>query len=612
MTRGEKIAWIWVWSVIPLLTIGTAFAVRHYWDYPQAYFDTRHCADSRAATAAPACERVLANKRATPEMRISAYLRLTTIAKLAGKYEDAIGHLSGLIAAGLATSGDLNDRGVAYYTLRRFKEAAADFEAAIRIDDTIGDYWINLGDARTELNDYAAAVQSFTKAIPLMKDPAEVLGNRGWAYYQLNDLSRSLQDYNDAIKADPNHADNLNERGLVYDALKNYVAAVADFDRAVELRSNSPVVLTNRAVSHLRLGADDKARADLDRALGIDPAYRAARLERAWLAINRNTPEGALPDLRELERLAPLNVAELEARCRAQYDLGNWKKAIADADRALALGAKDDWPYGCRERARRAAGDYDGAIADATTLLARHPKSAGLLVVRALSMTLAGQTDTAIADLTRAVAESDDPAHALETRSFLQLRAGRVKEAIADARRSEALAPQSRYSSATLGWALLEDDKPSEAITACDRSLAVARSSRAYACRASAELDLGRLDTALQYARLALDHDKTASSALIVMGRINLAHKRWVIAVENFDQALQDDVFNRATIHMYRGDAYKALGRTDDARSDYEAARNSTLVAIEKLWRNAWRTSPPDALRHARRCFEEQARRTRP
>jgi tetratricopeptide (TPR) repeat protein len=575
MTRGEKIAWIWVWSAMALLTVGGAFSAQHYWGYARAYLDAASCATNDTADAPPACERILANNHATREMRIRAYLRLATAAKLAGQHDDAITHLSGLIAEGLATSGDLNDRGVAYYTLRRFTEAAADFQSAIRMDGEVGDYWINLGDAQTEMKDYTAAAQSYTKAIPLVKDPAEVLGNRGWAYYQLDDLNSALQDYNAATKEDPNHADNLNERGLVHHALEDYGAAVADFDRALELRDDSPVILTNRAYSLLRLGEKEKARADLDKAIGTDPGYRAARLERAWLAIDSDMPESALPDLQELKRLAPLSVAELEASCRAQYDLGNWDAAIADADRALALGTRLDWPYELRGKSRREAGDYEGAIADVTTLLSRHPKKVGLLATRALSMTLVGRTDAAVADMTAAVTENNEPAYALEIRSYLQLRLGRVKEAVADARRSVSLASQSQlqYSAAMLGWALLEDGNPAEAKSACASSLAVVPSPGAYSCRATAELELGRLDAASNDAQLALAQDKTASSARIVLGRINLAQKRWADAVENFDQALRDDIFNQAEILMYRGDANKALGKADAARSDYEAAR---------------------------------------
>lgn len=584
MTRGERIAWIWVWSAMTLLTVGGAFSVWHYWGYARAHLDALSCANNDSAAAPPACERILANNRAPPEMRVRAYLRLTTSAKLAGRQEDAIAHLSGLISEGLATPGDLNDRGVAYYTLRRFAEAAADFQSAIRMNGEVGDYWINLGDAQTEMKDYAAAAQSYTKAIPLLNDPAEALGNRGWAYYQLDELNKALQDYNEAMKADRNHADNLNKRGLVHHALEDYGTAVADFDRALELRGDSPVILTNRAYSLLRRGEKDKARADLDKAIGIDPAYRAARLERAWLAIDSNMPEGALPDLQELKRLAPLSVAELEASCRAQYDLGNWNAAIADADRALALGTSLDWPYELRAKSRRAAGDYDGAIADMTTLLSRHPKKVGLLATRALSMTLVGRTDAALADMTEAVTENNEPAYALEIRSYLQLRLGRVKEAVADARRSVSLAAQSQsqHSAAMLGWALLEDGNPAEAKIACNSSLDAAPSPGAYSCRAAAELELGRLDAALRDAQLALAQDKTASSALIVMGRINLAYKRWEIALENFDQALQYDIFNQAEILMYRGDANKALGRAGAARADYEASGKADIGLYQK------------------------------
>lgn len=244
MTRGEKIAWIWVWSAMALVIVGLAVTAWRYWGFPKAYLDAILCTGSDTAIAAPACGRVLAYDGATTDMRVGAYLHLANMAKLAGKHEDAITHLSALIALGQASANDWNERGIAHYTLGRFNEAADDFETAIRMDDTVGIYSANLADALMEMKQFDTAVQHYTVAVEKNADTAEILGNRGLARYQLSLFNDALEDYNKAIVKDSKHADNLNERGLVRHALQDYRAALADFDEALKFNPDNAVILT--------------------------------------------------------------------------------------------------------------------------------------------------------------------------------------------------------------------------------------------------------------------------------------------------------------------------------------------------------------------------------
>jgi hypothetical protein len=57
------------------------------------------------------------------------------------------------------------------------------------------------------------------------------------------------------------------------------------------------------------------------------------------------------------------------------------------------------------------------------------------------------------------------------------------------------------------------------------------------------------------------------------LGRIELTQGRPARAVERFSEALKFDMYKRAELLMYRGDAEAALGHIDSARADYEMAR---------------------------------------
>jgi tetratricopeptide (TPR) repeat protein len=573
MTRGERVAWICVWSVIAAISATAAFAAWRYWALPYLYWEANICARSNGDGAALACDRVIENELAPETLRLAALRRAVEIANGRNDWKSLKGRLTLLIEMDEASSEDWNLRGWANYSLRDYENAAKDFAQAAQMNKAVGLYWSNLGDAQVEIKKYGEAYDNYTTAIKSGSETAEVLGNRGWASYQLGDYEKALTDYTQAFALDGQHADNLNERGLVRHALGDYQGALADFDRSLELKPDEPVILTNRAMTQVRIGNRDNARRDLDRAIERNPAYEAARIEKAWLLIDSSEPEGVFAELQALERNGPLSVSALEARSRAHLGLGDWQDTIADADRALALGTTFDWPYEYRAKARRGLGDFEGAIADFTVIITRNPKDISPLAVRALTLQFAGRTQAALADMSRAIADNNDPTYSYEIRSRIHLHAGHIEDALADARQAVALSPQSPYPAATLGWVLIADQEPAAAIKECSRSLTLEPTADAYACRATAELALEKIEAAQMDARLALDYDRLSGTALLVSGRAELARSRWTRAAERFSTALKFDVLNRTELFMYRGDAEAALGHLEKARSDYEKAR---------------------------------------
>jgi tetratricopeptide (TPR) repeat protein len=573
MTQGERIAWIWVWAAVAVVALAGGYGAWRFWALPYIYFEAHICELANDELGARACERVVANEATPDDLRVTALRRAVAIADGRREWFTVIKRVTSLVELGKATAEDLNLRGNAYFTLRDYKMAAKDYEQAVHMDKSIATYWSNLADAQVEMRKYAEAFDNYTTAIVSGRDTAEVLGNRGWASYQLGNYEKALADYSQAISQDGQHADNLNERGLVRHAMGDYESALADFDRSLELKSDEPIILTNRAVTFARIGNTENARRDLDRAIARDPNYESARVEKAWLLIDDGQPEGALAELQALERNGPLTISALEARSRAHLGLGYWRDTIADADRALALGSTFDWPYEYRAKAKRGLGDYAGSIADFTILVTRNPKAIGPLTARAITLELAGRTQAALDEMGRVIAENSDPTYSYEIRSRIQLHSGHIKDALSDARQAVALSPQSSHSAATLGWVLLHEQEPTAAVRECSRSLTIERSAEAYACRALAELALQKTEAALEDAKLALGLDKRSGAAHMALGRVDLAQGRAALATERFSAALKFDVYYRAELFMYRGDAEAALGHLENARSDYEAAR---------------------------------------
>lgn len=273
MTRDEKIAWIWVWSAIPLVAVALIVALSLYRNVPVAYFNAYLCNRNNVPDADAACDRLIADEGAPAQLRSLALRRLVLVRT--GETE-TIDLLTQLIELGTADAEDWNLRGLSFYWRRDYEKAAYDFEQAAALNGAVGMYWANLADAQTETRNFAAAVRNYSKAIARDYDSGEIRGKRGWALHRLGNEADALADYDLAIERNSESADNFNERALVYHAIGDYYRALADFDRSHGLAPDNQVILVNRAVTYARLGKWESAKQDLDRAAAFDHDNAAA------------------------------------------------------------------------------------------------------------------------------------------------------------------------------------------------------------------------------------------------------------------------------------------------------------------------------------------------
>lgn len=573
MTRGEKIAWIWVWTAMTLVVIGSSFAVWRYGSLVFPYLDAFAC-NSTGAGSVAACQRAAA-EQAPLAIRAAALRQLVIVD--GGKPEITVERLSLLIRLGVANAEDWNDRGNAHYALRKFDKAADDFRTAGLLNNAVGTYWSNLADAQLEAGRYGDAIYNYTTAMRKGENNAEVRGKRGWARFQLGNYAGALADYDRAVLQQPEHIDNLNERGLVHHARGDYRAALADFDRSLKLTPESVIILANRSSSHARLGQWDEALADIDRAISLDPKYFPARLDKAWLLIDRRQPEKALSELATLTAPTGFELRLFEARAQAHSHLNQWDSVITNADQAVALGSRASWLYQIRADARYELGDPEGAIADATLALAGEPANSKALVTRAFALLLSDRPETAIADMELFVRTSPDRPYALEVRSYFHLAWGRLDAALSDAKLSAALAPTSPASAVALGRMLAETGDGAAALAQCNRALDLAETALAWRCRALAYHLLGQHDLATADIKRALALNNASANSQIMMGRIELAQGNLREAVERFNEALLMEPYVGPDVFMFRGDAVRALGNLGQARLDYREAKKRDL-----------------------------------
>jgi serine/threonine-protein kinase len=153
---------------------------------------------------------------------------------------------------------------------------------------------------------YAEAIQAFTKAADIRPNWAPGYVSRAGAYQHLEQFDAAIRDYSRAIRLNPKLYSAYLGRAQVYVHQQQDDPAFDDFNQAIALRPDAPLALVGRAGIYLRRKAYHKAVADFDGAIRVSPDLANA----------------------------------YKGRANARHGLGNEKGAQADEERYKELSAR--------------------------------------------------------------------------------------------------------------------------------------------------------------------------------------------------------------------------------------------------------------------------------
>jgi tetratricopeptide (TPR) repeat protein len=128
-----------------------------------------------------------------------------------------------------------NDRGNAYGKNKAYKQALADFNQVISLNQKDPDAWYNRGLTNKKLAAVDAAIADYTRAIELNPKYAKAYNNRGSIFGEKGQFTNAITDFNQAVTLNPGDASAFFNRGLAHYSTGNYRQAVMDLERAIEL-----------------------------------------------------------------------------------------------------------------------------------------------------------------------------------------------------------------------------------------------------------------------------------------------------------------------------------------------------------------------------------------
>lgn len=188
--------------------------------------------------------------------------------------------------------------GVAFSSaaLKKYDDAKAAAEAAVKLDPTSDDAYDALGDALRGQGNDAGALTAYKKSVELNPKNPWGFNRLGGAYYQLNDYPNAIANFRKASELAPKEADPL--RGLM-----NTCARAGDFDGAIAAADrllamlppkDSVDVLGLNSILYREKGVPAQAAAEAGKAASIDADNDWARTAMGAVALDKGNYDEAI------------------------------------------------------------------------------------------------------------------------------------------------------------------------------------------------------------------------------------------------------------------------------------------------------------------------------
>lgn len=147
---------------------------------------------------------------------------------------------------------------VAQFRLRRYKDSAASFNEALKLDDTNYQTWGNLGDAYYYGGETSAAATAYKKAIPMAEQQlrvnprdAGVLGDLASYYSMLGERKQALSYLDRSLEAGRGDKELLFNAAVVYNQLHETGSALEWLGKALAAGYSRAVVATAGPLDNL-------------------------------------------------------------------------------------------------------------------------------------------------------------------------------------------------------------------------------------------------------------------------------------------------------------------------------------------------------------------------
>lgn len=170
-----------------------------------------------------------------------------------GRTEEALSDYNAALT--LKPDGALyNSRAKLYFNQKQYAIALEDYNRAIAMDSTEGEYFINRGAVYALTNNLPRALEDFNKGLTLKPDHANGYKNRSLIFQSFGQWDNALADISKYLSMHPEDADLWYEQGRIKNAINKPTEGLADLERAIQLNNKQGLYYYEKMKSLLILG----------------------------------------------------------------------------------------------------------------------------------------------------------------------------------------------------------------------------------------------------------------------------------------------------------------------------------------------------------------------
>jgi tetratricopeptide (TPR) repeat protein len=257
----------------------------------------------------------------------------------------------------------LDNLGVEYYNLKKYREAVTYHERAIKLKPDYAIAYYNLGNAYNHSGLCDKAITLYRESIRLKPDNIRAYNNLGVAYKNCKLYEDAFDMYMKVLEKDPNNQSAINNVGALFNTLQRYRLALPYCEKAVALNPRSVEALQNLGVTLSGMGLYDRALSVLQSALSINPDNANIHVNLGSLYRRINNDKKAAEEYQLALQLSPQSSEALNNLGVVYNAKGLYHQAIDAYQQALRLNPRDARIYCNLGAVYAEKGDYRQAIA---------------------------------------------------------------------------------------------------------------------------------------------------------------------------------------------------------------------------------------------------------
>jgi tetratricopeptide (TPR) repeat protein len=154
-----------------------------------------------------------------------------------------------------------------------YKGAVNYLTLAIERDSDFLQAWENRGVAKYHLKSYREALEDFSKALEINPSDYNTFGRRGWTRFRLYDCQGAITDFTTALRGDPENPGYYCARGQAKYYLKDLNGALSDFGKTIRYGAGRRKIRGTgfywRGLTLIELGDKKGGCSDLHKAAGL-------------------------------------------------------------------------------------------------------------------------------------------------------------------------------------------------------------------------------------------------------------------------------------------------------------------------------------------------------